>query len=239
MLFEKKDFVKELKKFYFKLKNKENFALGRFNDGEMLSMYGISMPAGGGEWNTNGEDAIYDIVRKELIEAFHYQDKGYYVGIPCSCCQGQNFYVMRTFSKQDDEHLTFGNLFVNFNYNNFVHNYFPLFNQREVILVANKNAKIENLPFKVEKFFPVNYNAWVDNRELLDEIMSFDFKNKLFLFSCGPFANILCHKLWEKNKENTYLDIGSTISPWINTDVNVRFYYQQGTEYQKQYCVWE
>jgi hypothetical protein len=37
-----------------------------------------------------------------------------------------------------------------------------------------------------------------------NEILETNPKNKLFLFCCGPFGNILSHQLLLNNKENVY-----------------------------------
>ena len=62
--------------------------------------------------------------------------------------------------------------------------------------------------------------------------------NKLFLFACGPFGNMLAHQLWESNKKNTYLDIGSTLNLWLHSEGFIRDYYKDGSHYQNKVCVW-
>jgi hypothetical protein len=37
----------------------------------------------------------------------------------------------------------------------------------------------------------------------------------LFLFCAGPLGNMLAYRMWEKNKNNTYMDIGSTLNTWL------------------------
>jgi hypothetical protein len=140
---------------------------------------------------------------------------------------------MLNYSGQEKENLTYANIFVNYNYSFFVNNYIDLFNNREVHLVANKESVLSKLPFKVEKFYPVDYNAWVNNLNLIEEIKSKNYSDKLFLFCAGPLSNILCYKLWETNKNNTYLDIGSVLDPWLQTG-NPRAYYL-GVKYYSEF----
>ena len=63
-------------------------------------------------------------------------------------------------------------------------------------------------------------------------------KGKVYLFACGPLGKILAQQLWEYNQNNTYLDIGSTLNPWIQTDINIRKYYMPETEDSQRTCIW-
>ena len=102
---------------------------------------------------------------------------------------------------------------------------------------SNKNSKIDNLPFKIEKFYPVGFNAWVENYSLIEEIKNQQLSGKLFLFCCGPFGNILSHQLYSNNKNNIYLDIGSTLNPWLQSEGFKRDYYCNGY-FSKRTCIW-
>ena len=121
-------------------------------------------------------------------EGKRFKDAGYYVGISCPCCQGKNHYFMKDISGQDEEHLTFANLFVNSNYDYYIKNFIPEFSNRKIVLVANRNSDITKLPFSVEKFYGVGYNAWVNDlnvaAQVIDECGNVD--GYVYLFSCGP-----------------------------------------------------
>jgi hypothetical protein len=218
-------FTTEIIKFYNKLLNNEKFAIARYGDGEMIAMRGQTITSGAGEWNTNGTDPRYQIARNYLHESFTFKDDDYYVGIVCPCCQGQqNFMNMVKGSGQDMDHLTYANLFVNGNYKYFLENFIPFFKDKEIVLVANEVSKIEALPFSVE-FYPVKYNAWIENINIIEELKSRNDSNKIYLLACGPLGKILSYKLWQHNKNNTYLDVGSTLHPWLESDKNIRGYY--------------
>jgi hypothetical protein len=49
--------------------------------------------------------------------------------------------------------------------------------------------------------------------------------DSIFLFCCGPFGNIIAHRLTEHNDKNTYLDIGSTLNPYLKSEGFKRDYY--------------
>ena len=61
------------------------------------------------------------------------------------------------------KNLTWANIFVNGNYNFFVENFIPEFKNHDIILVANKNGNISNLPFNVEEHIPIGGTAFIEN----------------------------------------------------------------------------
>lgn len=232
-------FSEEIEKFYLMLHDRQNFALARYGDGEMMAMRGETIASGYGEWNTNGADPRYEVARRLLYNSFTYIDPKYYVGIVCPCCQGdENFYNMKAVSCQFEENLTYANVFVNSNYGFFIEKFIPLFQNRDIVLVAHESSQVQNLPFSGE-FYPVKYNAWIENVTLIEEIKTRNFRNKLFLFACGPLGKILAQQLWHHNKENSYLDVGSTLHPWLQSDRNIRGYYQtDDVFYKTKICNW-
>lgn len=231
-------FNKEIQKFYNKLENGENFSLARFGDGEMIALKGDTIASGCGEWMTNGPEPKYGEARERLKRAFTFKDPGYYVGIACPCCVGpENFRKMQEDSGQEEEQLTYANLFVNSNYPFYVEKFLPLFSKRKVILVANKSVNLQNLPFS-GTFVGVDYDAWVKNSDLVNTMKDSSITDSLYLFACGPLGKILAQQLWEFNKNNTYLDIGSTLHPWMGGDKNIRGYYQMNNPYANLVCRW-
>jgi hypothetical protein len=233
-----KSFQNELKFFHDLLVNRENFSIARFGDGEMIAMRGQTISSGCGEWNTNGPEPQYELARYLLKQSFNYIDPGYYVGIVCPCCQGiDNFNKMKIESGQPDSQLTFANVFVNSNYKEFINNFIPIFRERRILLVANERSNIHNLPFS-GKFIGVGYNAWVNNLNVIETIKSMNLKDHIILTACGPLGKILVHQLWVHDKSNTYLDIGSTLHPWLGSDLNIRGYYQTNSFHSKLTCTW-
>ena len=59
-------------------------------------------------------------------------------------------------------HVTWTNIFVNSNYEYFKDKFLPEFNKWEgrIILYANKEGINKKLPFKVDKYIPLNLNSW-------------------------------------------------------------------------------
>jgi hypothetical protein len=230
-IYNMKQFSGEIEKLFERLQSGEKFSFSKYADGEWMAMCGLQVNNGEFESTQNTTQAVM-----KLRDSFEYKDDGYYVGVSCPCCQGEHHKNMILASGQDDNHLTFANIFVNGNYKFFKENFIPEFSNHKVHLIANENAKIENLPFEVEKFYPIGFSAWVNNYNLIDEIVSSDPKDKLFLFCAGPFGNILAHRLWAENKKNIYMDIGSTLNPFLESEGFKRGYFS-GPNYEKM-CVW-
>jgi hypothetical protein len=223
-----------------KLDNYERFSFSKFADGEWSVMEGKSLD--NTEFSFNSEaDHLY---RQALINSFQFKHKNYYVGVSCPCCQDIKIHnKMKWFSGQQEEHLTWANIWVNSNYGYFLNEILPTFDKYDIFIVANENSQFERLPFTPKKIYPVSNNAWKNNQGTIDEIrrdiqqaeITRDVKNYLFLFCCGPFGNILCHQLTEFCDKYTYLDIGSTLNPFLGTGF-FRGYYR---DYQTMKdCTW-
>ena len=230
----KKDFKEEIILLFERLKSKKYFSFSKYADGEWFMMRDI--PVNNNEFSYTKNDQFY---KDKLIESFKFKDNDYYVGVSCSCCQGVEHQNMIEFSEQKNENLTFANIFVNTNYGFYRDNFVEEYKNWDIHLVANKNAKILDLPFKIEKFYPVENTAWRENYSLIEEIKKENFEGKLFLFACGPFGNMLSHQLWESNKNNIYLDIGSTLNPWLQSEGFKRdYYYNTNSPFSNRTCIW-
>lgn len=229
-----KYFSREIEKFYHLLKSRINFSFSKFADKEWDIIRNI--PVSNSEFSYSQEDSFY---RDKLIESFKFKETNYFVGISCPCCQGVEYIRMKEFSEQNENNLTFANVFVNNNYKFFVNNFFEEFKNWEIHLVANKHANISNLPFGIENFYPVENTAWKYNYDYIEEIIKQNHENKLFLFACGSFGNMLSHQLWDNNKKNTYIDIGSTLNSWTNCGGFVRGYQSEDNSDSTKICLWE
>jgi hypothetical protein len=225
-----KDYHKEIEFFYSKLFNNEKFALGKFADGEWGAIKGTYFFPANGEWQANGNDPSFEEARLALIESIQYKHPDYYVAI-CPC-----YKEAIEFSGQNEKNITYANIFVNSNYQYYKKYYINLYKERDIHLVTHRNTNLEDLPFKVEKFYPIDYNAWIVNKDLPYQILEQDPKDKLFLFAAGSFANILAHKLWVNNKNNTYLDVGSTLNIWTKVERLKRDYYMGNQELENLSC---
>jgi hypothetical protein len=256
-----KDFRQDFFKLLSKLKTGENFAFSRFSDGEMYILQNIETKLDKnlikiGQRVENGPYKKDDFKhfdpnkhqksREKLIDSFLYEQKNYYRGISCRCCVGQeNFDWQLEQLGGDHETLTWANLWVNANYPLFVSNVLPQFYNKKVVFVCNKNANLSKFPFVV-KDFRVGYNAMVNDWNVIDEMLEWVSENKIqnhvFLFSASSFTNIAIYDLYKKFPENTYIDIGTTLTPMMDMPADRDYLqgfwnYSPGRDIQR-ICVW-
>ena len=239
-----KSFRKDIEYFHHKLLHNENFTLSKYADGEWAVLENRHI--NNKEFWFDPDNKNDKIKRDKLWKSFQYKNPRYYVGISCPCCQGMEvFNKMNDMCFQDETNLTWANIWVNSNYRYFVENIIPLFSNRTVVLFCNKNSKIQNLPFSPYLVFPLENNSWEYNWNLIEEskyaieyINKTIQKNLLVLFCCGPFGNILSYELTKDIPDNTYLDIGSTLNPWLQSEGFKRDYYMGNTFFANMICRW-
>ena len=235
-----KNFTKDLEHIINKLQKHENFAFSKYADGELHIL--ANKPVNNGEfWFIPENHTVY---RKQMIDSFQYKDNGYYVGISCPCCIGGRSVHewMKKVSQQNFSNLTWANILVNSNYDLYLNNMVPVYSEFDVYLISNSDSNLKNLPFSIKKHFMIGKNAWVENTNLIDEIKLFitknNVKNSLFLFCAGPFGNILTHQLFEHCKDNTYIDIGSTLNPLLLENNGLNRGYLRGESSRNKICIW-
>ncbi|MCK9416548.1 hypothetical protein M0Q97_07825 [Candidatus Dojkabacteria bacterium] len=240
-----KTFDGDFDKFLNKIKNNENFSLSRWGDGELMILeekFIDIRTKGSGEFRYDPKLSQYEMMRKKIVNSYIYKDTNYYIGVACPCCVGREKYeYMKKKSNQNEENLTWANIFVNSNYKKSINILLPELKNHVVNLVVNKNSKFNNLPFKYKNIWCVGTDAWCDDYYLVDIIMEYiktnNIKNELFLFAAGPLANILTHELWEYgSKDNIYIDIGSILDPYLNLKLTRG--YQLGAQTLNKVCIW-
>lgn len=255
-----KNFFDDIKLFESKLKNKEPFSFLRYSDGELFIMQGKNLTL-----NSNGslvENQFYPIhwdeedhkeinaekdskIKDMLIESYKFNYQNYFKGISCKCCVGEENNKFFLDLSNDTEHLTWANLFVNGNYPYYLSNILPLFSNYEVILIANEKTKIENLPFKVKKFFKIGKNCIINDLHLVNTITNYikenNINNHLFLFSASSLSQILIYNLFKENKNNTYLNVGTTLNHLFGISCNrgyLSYHSDKNHPDIKKMCIW-
>lgn len=223
-----KNFKEDIVVLHNALLSRKNITFSKFCDGEWAVLCNNNID--NGEFKFNNSEIKDGLKRKRLLDAFQYNNSRYFVGITCTSVFGLDTHrQMKELCGLPEDRLTWADIWVNSNYQYFVNNIIPLFKDRTIILVCNRKGKIENLPFRPYMVFPVENNAWEHNWNYIEDIKhsmyAFDAENCVFLFCCGPFGNILSYELTKFAPNNTYLDIGSTLNPWLQSEVFKRDYY--------------
>lgn len=223
-----KDYRKDIEIIKSSIEKEENITISKFCDGELSIIANKEIDNKEFHFDpTNIEDQES---RHALIDAFQYKHKQYFVGITCVKVFGISTHrQMKTICGQNEQQLTWADIWVNSNYPYFRNNILPLFNKRNTILFCNEKGKVENLPFKPTKVFKVGNSALKNNVKIVQEAKEYidnnSVNNSIFLFCCGPLGNVLAHRLTEHNSNNTYLDIGSTLNPFLKSEGFKRDYY--------------
>jgi len=229
--------VKTFKDDFFKifnlLKAKEKFSFSKYADGEYAILRNKRI--------TNCDGWTFDPIRdvkyyNSLLDSFRFNDPGYHVGISCPCCvPAAHVEWMRGNVGVGEGNLTWANLFVNGNYSLFKEHFIPEFNNHDIILVSSIRGNPANLPFKIKEHYGIFKTAWKENYDLINILLREEYKDKLFLLCAGPLGNMLAHRLWSENKNNTYIDIGSTLNPWL---VGKNRGYLKGKSTINKECIW-
>jgi len=235
-----KDFKKDFIFFSNKIKSKENFSLVRFGDGELEIIKNNFMDISN---KYNGEHLFipekHEKYRNLMTNSLKYNDNTYFVGIACKCCVGiENSNYMKKISNQKESQLTWATIFVNSNYKSFLEILISSLKDKNIVLISHEKSNISKLPFKVEKHFKIGANAWINNFDLIPEIVEYSksVKNHIFLFAAGTFSNIAIYECHKNNKENTYLDIGSTLDVILELGATRR--YLRGRNTINKTCIW-
>lgn len=248
-----------------KLKKKEPFAFTRFSDGEMLIMQNRKIVIdtnvafahdhwGQGNWGPEEHKTFNpetdSKLRDQLIETFKHVQPNYFKGICCRCCVGEENYNWQfNHISKDESQLTWANLLINGNYKLFVEQMVPLMKNYPVVMVVNKLAKLDGLPFKVVKDFRIGANCHINDQHLIPEMHNWvqenDIKGHLFLFGAASLSNLLTYDLYRHFPINTYMDIGSTLNPmmgldgWKGSRDYLRGYWlKESTPLAERLCVW-
>ena len=239
-----KTFGGDFARFLKMIQNNENFALSRWGDGELTILEDKPIDLlwkGDGEFKFDPNDPKYQKMRDILMNSYTYKDKNYFIGVACQCCVGfDKFEYMKKLSGQSEENLTWANIFVNSNYKHFLSEFLPALKGKKIVLIANGKGNCKNLPFEIIRYIPVGADAWINDTKIYNDIRQemddLDIRDYIYLIAAGPFANILTYQLWTLNKNNTYIDIGSTLDKMLGLTVTRG--YLKGADTLNKTCIW-
>jgi len=256
-----KDFRQHFVMFSEKIRAKENFAFSRYSDGELYILQNKELKLDQGliQIGDEKQGGVYQpadfkhfdpkehgFYQQKLIDAFKHRQAGYYKGLTCSCCIGKkDFDWQIDLHGGDDESLTWANLWVNGNYPAFITHTLPIFYNRDCVFVGHTDADITKFPFFV-KDFRVGYNAMINDYGKIEDIKKWigdnNIKNHVFLFSASTFTNLAIYELFREFPDNTYVDIGTCLTPMMNMPIERDYlkrywFYAGGGDLQK-ICRW-
>jgi hypothetical protein len=190
------------------LKHDVPFALARFNDGEMM---GIASP---GCVVARGDQVVNSELSSLLTDALQYQQKDYWVGLPCSTCFPEYSAIANHLVDLDYKHLTHAVVLTNRNWERVVAEVPELIKDRTVYWVSGDDQDISKLTFTItEQHIVPAVNAWRVYPSMKDLLSKFE-KNSIVMISCGPMSRILTKDWFSERPDLTVLDVGSTWDPF-------------------------
>ena len=240
------DAKKHLNNLENKIKKKEHFSFIRFSDGEteiLKNRYLEILPGKtifrGKEIKNNFPEfdskrfdpSLHQNIREDLIESAKFKDLDFFKGIPTSHNKAlDDREMMLELNGGFDNSITFADLFLNSNYENYLKKIVPLFaSYEDIIVIANYRAKPVGI-LKNAKHISIPDNFFANYDEVLKNVMNElkDVKeNSLILSSASSLSNILGHKLFLIRRDLTFLDIGTSINSLLSLDDKIRSYHKQ------------
>lgn len=208
--------------FWNLIDQKYNFAYARYADGEVRLMRGDAVHDNSQAYLVDKWKAPQSMTKvgRDLLDTISHIEDNFYYAISGTNDSIDDYNFLRTHIKQIPERITFANLWINNNYKKTLQKYSSL--SREVFLICNEKARKENFPFKVVDVTPfpndcINY--WESSGEEFITNLTKKFntlQNTLVFVSCGPISEIIIHRLFISNSNNTYIDVGSSIDEYVH-----------------------
>ncbi len=226
-----KYFSEELEKFTAMIRAGQHFSFQRFADGESWMLQGKKFQLGPRKKHhryVNPEDwksfnPKRDRIQVEhLYSALRFSRENYYLGLLVGNSPENHALSewMLSQSGQNLSQITYANLFVNSNYQKYVSDFLPEFKKWQIVIVCNQKSVLDSTIFPhVAKRFNVGSNCIVNDYSLVKKLKEYvqgeNIKDHLFLFACSTLGNFCIRDLAEIAPENTYLDCGSTLNPFL------------------------
>jgi predicted nucleic-acid-binding Zn-ribbon protein len=183
--------------------------------------------------------------KEQLLKSFLHVQHNYYIGISCRCCVGdENFnWQLNILKDTPIENLTYSNLFLNSNYIKFRSFFYTEIRNRKANLICNEHADLKNCEW-VLKDFRIKDNGYTDLTQI-DIIRNYikenNINNQTFLFSASSFSNVAQKVLFSEFPNNTYIDIGTTLSKELQIPSDRGYlneYKNFGIKGNYKTCVW-
>lgn len=213
-----KDFYEALSK----IKELDSFAISRCADGEAAVLKNETIGNKDGWLYKKNKNLTF---RSDLRKSLLCLDKNFVYGISSRSVDEKNYLFLKKFVRQDLQDITFSDIWVNANYVLFNELFLKTLNQTEkkITFITNPKAKFTVLKqsINIKEVIPIKGNCvayWEKNRAYLKSLMDLKAslsENEIFLVAAGPLTNIIIYEMWHVNRNNIYLDIGSTLDPII------------------------
>ena len=204
----------EISKIIDKFLKKEKFSFCRFSDGEYHAMFP--------KYNYKTLD-LQIIQGKEtkignkLHEIIKFNEKNFKIGIIMSYVKQVptiTLDLIKLINNYDNlwpalgGHSNIKTLLLEY----IINNKYP------IVLIGNENINPKNIKVNIQEFVPISSDGiayYEKNSDYFIEkikLLVNKYRNTVFIISAGMLANVICFEGWKQNKNNWYLDMGSTIT---------------------------
>ena len=195
----------------YNIENNIPFAFSRWGDGEF---YNVNKKSG-----KNYDGNIYYSDLGDELKKIVSVKQDYYMGVQTlmkwSMKQGKKY--PQEWCDSDVLHKE--------SINGTLGNFIDILHQKHIVYVGN--GSLRKLDF-INEFIEIPYNnCWLQRDKIIKEIRdTFDDElHKVYLLSAGMACNVFIHRLWNMNKKNTYIDVGSVFDPYVGR--NTRRYHRK------------
>jgi len=214
----RKDFYEALDK----IKELDSYAISRCADGEAAVLKNKTVGNKDGWLYKKNKNLIF---RSDLRRSLLCRDENFVYGISSRNVDEKNYLFLKKFVRQDLRYVTFSDIWVNANYDLFNELFLTTLNQtkKNITFITNPKATFTTLKqsISLKEVIPIKGNcvtSWEKNRNYLKALLDLKASlsdNEIFLVAAGPLTNIIIYEMWCINRNNIYLDIGSTLDPII------------------------
>lgn len=233
-----KEFRLEFEYFWKRIfEEKKITYFSKYADGEVGLMQGKSFN------HTNQIDGWisegFNKFNEDLVKTLNHVENDYFYGISCQCCDINSKQYLLTHLKCPEDRLSYANLWINGNYNEFKNRLNMI--AEEVVLIANSSGINKKYPFQINTYFQISNQMvedWKTNRTTIlssfIRIINQLEENPLVLFAAGPLSEILIDCAYTV-KKGRFIDIGSALDEFI-FDRKTRPYMVEGSELNLKMC---
>ena len=221
MWIKKNLFISPMKKYYcymnkfiFYIKNNINFAFGHFNDGEISLILGEAPRKG----ISRGKQECSSLLSNKIELSLKYRHKYYFPGIPCSTCYKRYYLFSRNLvGKIHVPACVFHHTKISH-----FHPFLSSIEGKKLYWFVDKGKDLS-------KFNELNYNIDISSKIIVKSKNSFDDyvkikktcnfeNNSIVMLLCGPLGRILAKEWFIKNKNVTYLCLGSYFDSLLSSN---------------------
>jgi hypothetical protein len=237
---------KDFEYFLFRFRSNIPTTYVRFSDGEIeiLRNHPLSITNGVVDWRLGRLDAKYPehdnksfiperdrLLRIDLLESALYRANGYFKGVPTSSnnAKKDRDYMIHL-NGGITKRLTFADLFINENYKRFLHEILPYFvKKNNVTFLGNYRANVSAVS-KKWSHIPIEDNLFPKYEEVAPQILGTLREltsESIVLSSASSLSNILGSKLHKARPDITFVDVGTSLSPFMDLGKATRAYHSQ------------